>query len=390
MAVAVLSRPNGLESADRDFARRLTARLERSDHPRSVLRVLGPNSEPVVAERLTSGDSTVELLAFPLSTSFVSPVTHEAVAWLQTESRAASLERPAGLDIEWTGDAVLGRDYMANVQTSLDRAAAATVALLLLVLLAVYRSVWLALVPLTTIGVSLAISRGLLAWMNLVGWEISSLVELFLIAVLFGSGTDFCLFVSWRFAERWNESDPAEAMRLTLSNASLALFTSAGTVIVGLSLMGTTQFKLFSSTGPSVALGLAMTLAATLTLTPALLVLLARYRPRAFRRFTVPASGFWQRIGDASLARPRLTWVATLLVMAPLAVVGLRTTLIQDLMSELPASTPSARAFRLIASKFEQGMTAPLTVVLESGNDLRGSEGLALIDDVSRYLSRQR
>ena len=35
-------------------------------------------------------------------------------------------------------------------------------------------------------------------------------------------------------------------------------------MIVGLSLMGTTRFKLFSSTGPSVAIGLAITLAATL------------------------------------------------------------------------------------------------------------------------------
>ena len=31
-------------------------------------------------------------------------------------------------------------------------------------------------------------------------------------------------------------------------------------MIIGLLLMGTTQFKLFSSTGPSVALGLALTL----------------------------------------------------------------------------------------------------------------------------------
>ena len=47
--------------------------------------------------------------------------------------------------------------------------------------------------------------------------------------------------------------------------------------------MGTTKFKLFSSTGPSVALSLVVALCvATLTLTPALLVMLARIRPRAF------------------------------------------------------------------------------------------------------------
>ena len=44
--------------------------------------------------------------------------------------------------------------------------------------------------------------------MILAGWEISPLVELFLIAILFGTGTDFCLFLSWRFAEHWNPRQP--------------------------------------------------------------------------------------------------------------------------------------------------------------------------------------
>ena len=179
---------------------------------------------------------------------------------------------------------MIGRDYMANVQTSLDRAAVATVVLLLIVLLAVYRSFWLALVPLATIGASLVISRGVLAWMMLAGWELSPLVELFLIAILFGTGTDFCLFLSWRYAEHLNPNNPAGSMRVTLARSFSALVTSAGTIIIGLLLMGTTKFKLFSSTGPSVALSLVVALVATLTLTPALLVLLARIHPRAVRR----------------------------------------------------------------------------------------------------------
>ncbi len=51
-------------------------------------------------------------------------------------------------------------------------------------------------------------------------------------------------------------------------------------MIVGLSLMGTNKFRLFSSTGPSVAVGLVWSLAATLTLTPALLILLALIVPK--------------------------------------------------------------------------------------------------------------
>src|SRR5262249_23312402 len=149
---------------------------------------------------------------------------------------------------------------------------------------------------------------------------ISPLVELFLVAILFGTGTDFCLFVSWRFSEHFNPNNPAGAMRVTLRRSFLALLTSAGTVIIGLSLMGTTRFKLFSSTGPSVALGLALTLVATLTLTPALLVLLATHRPRAFAGLTARSSGFWDRLGRSAMARPAWSWLAALLVMLPLAI----------------------------------------------------------------------
>ena len=284
----------------------------------------------------------------------------------------------------------IGRDYMSNVQISLDRAAVATVVLLLGVLFAVYRSVWLALVPMATIGISLVISRSVLAWMTLAGWEVSPLVELFLVALLFGCGTDFCLFVSWRFGEHWDAGDPARAMRVALERSSSTLLTSAGTVIVGLSLMGTTRFKLFSTTGPSVAIGLAITLAATLTLTPALLVIVARLVPRAFTGLTAPPSGLWERVARAALERPIVSWLATVLIMAPLAVLGLRSSFVQDVMTEMPSDMTSVKNLRWLATKFDTGSLAPLTVVLDSDSDLRGSEGLALIDDLSRFLARQR
>jgi RND superfamily putative drug exporter len=390
MAVVALHRRDGLTAVDLAYARRLAARFERADRPRDVLRVLGPLSQPEIADRMVSSDRTTQLIALPLAKTFVAPASHEAVAWLQAEATRPGLRAPAGLDLCWTGDAVIGRDYMANVQTSLDRAAVATVILLLIVLLAVYRSFWLALVPLLTIGISLVITRGLLAWMNLAGWEISPLVELFLVALLFGCGTDFCLFVSWRYGEHFDAADPAGAMRLTLHSSWMALVTSAGTVITGLSLMGATRFKLFSSTGPSVAIGLVLTLAATLTLTPALLVLLAQYRPRAFAGFSESSTGVWERLGRLAMARPIRCWLATVGVMVPLAVLGLRTHFVQDVMSELPTATSSARHVHLIAEKFGQGVLAPLTVVLDSDRDLRCSEGLALIDDVSRFLTHHR
>ncbi len=144
MAVAALYREGGLSAQDEQFARRLSERFLAPQHPKEIVRVLGPASPPEIASRLTSADHTVQLLAVSLSTSFVAPISQDVVAWLERQAHSADLAMPAGLELRWTGDAVIGRDYMANVQTSLDRAAIATIVLLLIVLLAVYRSFWLA------------------------------------------------------------------------------------------------------------------------------------------------------------------------------------------------------------------------------------------------------
>ncbi|MBV8557335.1 MAG: MMPL family transporter, partial [Planctomycetaceae bacterium] len=175
LAIVALHRPGGLTRADHAYARRLSDRIMAADRPAEVIRVLGPRSVAEVAGRLLSRDGTVELMAVHLGKPFVSPATQKAVAWLEARSDSAGLARPDGLEVHWSGDAVLGMDFMADVQTSLDRAALVTVFLLLIVLLVVYRSLWLALVPLTTIGVNLVIARGVLAWMTLAGWEISPL-----------------------------------------------------------------------------------------------------------------------------------------------------------------------------------------------------------------------
>src|SRR5262249_22928076 len=190
--VLTLHRPSGLTKADRDFARQISraidpARVPKNERPPEILRLLGPDARPEIASRLVSRDKTLQLIVAQLSTSFVSPSSARAVAWI--EQRMKTLQPPPGLKIESTGDAVIGRDYMRSVQKSLDRAALATVFLLLAVLLFVYRSLLLAMVPLVTIGVGLVVSSGVLAWLALAGWPISSLVQLFLVVILFGCGT---------------------------------------------------------------------------------------------------------------------------------------------------------------------------------------------------------
>lgn len=386
-----LKRVSKLTPADQAIARRLAQSVETStNRPKGILRVMGPDSRPEISTRLVSADGTMQLIVVPLETSFVDPRTYDLIDWIERTMKSEVGKLPEGLETLWTGDALIGREYMLDVQRSLDRAAVITVVLLLAVLMAVYRSFLLAMIPLSTIGVGLLVSRSALAWMASSGWEISPLVELFLVVILFGSGTDFCLLLSWRYGEHFNAEAPARSMRVALRRSMEPLVTSAGTVIVGLLLMGTTEFKLFSSTGPSVGLGLAITLAASLTLTPALLVLLAKRRPGCFKGISQESGTFWLKVARLVLSRPASTMAATLLLMILPILAGLRVDFVMDILSEMPTSNLPGRNLRTIAKSFGEGVVAPITMIVQADRDMRDPDGLELIDDLSRFVAHQR
>lgn len=393
-AVAVLTRREGLTDADRIFAGDLARAFRAEGHPANIQRILGPDSEAEIAARLKSKDGRSQMVVANLATDWTVPRSQETVAWMK--STAEKLARPEGLSVEWAGDAAMGVDYMGGVKTTLDRAAIVTIVLLTALLMWVYRSAPLALIPLATIGAGLIVSRGLLAWADQLGWATTSLVELFLVVVLFGTGTDLCLFLSWRFAERWSEGDPAVALRATMGRTAPALLATAGTAVFSLCLMGNARFALFAKTGLSVAFGIIIGLCAALTLTPALLLLLARRRPKSFDAFRArlerEQKGLWNKVGRTVMRRP-LAWSGLVLVaMIPVALYfGVRSRFSHDMIAELPADAPSKRGLTLMREEFGDGSTGPLTVVLqaEKGQDWNSTEGLALIDDVSRLLDHR-
>ena len=98
MAVAVLHRPGGLTDADRQYRAAVVAavRGRRADR-RRWSGCSGPASSPEIAAAAgqpATGRSS--LVAVSLSSSFVAPVTHDAVAWMERQATAAELAVPGG------------------------------------------------------------------------------------------------------------------------------------------------------------------------------------------------------------------------------------------------------------------------------------------------------
>jgi putative drug exporter of the RND superfamily len=278
----VFRRPDGLTDRDRAWIRDTEAWLRSDRAPEAVLRTQSVYSRPELRDALQSEDGTTTIVVIGFSRPPFTPITNEAVEAIRDQVIPAA---PEGLRVHLTGNAGVGADQASAIDRSVEQTTVITLILVVLILLWVYRSPIAPLVPLVTVAVALGVSRGLVALMATTGLEVSALVETFMVVIVFGAGTDYCLFVVSRYKEELGlhqegEDPPRRPVLVgTMVVIGGVIASSAATVVVGFASQGVAEFGLYRTTGPAMAVAVLITLAAGLTLTPALLAILGR---RAF------------------------------------------------------------------------------------------------------------
>jgi RND superfamily putative drug exporter len=400
-----------LERADRplgeaDFALvdQLTAALEQLRREAPDLKITGVSSyqDGLIGSRLTSPDRQCTLIQVSLGTPYLALHTQTAVDRAQklVQQRLAAAG-PGAPRLFTTGAAGLGRDLTRSYGDSLDGTTGATVLLVVLVLLMVYRAPLLALVPVLTIAASVWVALKMLALLTLLpGVHLVTISKIFAVVLMYGAGTDYCLFLVSRYREELEAGqDVPDALARSVGRVGWALAASAGTVMCGLGLMGLAEFAKVRYAGPGIALGLAVALLASLTLTPALLRLLGpavfwpcrapQPRPvRLARPWNGDGSGLWGWLSERVVARPVLVWCAAAVALVPLAVVGFRVTPSYRPTSQLSPTSDSLQGLAVLEKHFTAGETGPLTVLLASPTDWNGAAGRLEIDHLSRGFAR--
>jgi len=335
-----------------------------------------------VGKRLTSYDKKCTLVQISLASPYLAVKTRDTV------DRAEALVRPlieeVGLSapsVLVTGPAGIGRDLVSASAKSLDDTTLATVILVVVVLLIVYRSPLLALIPLITIGIAVWVSLKILALLTLIpGVHLVNVAQVFAVVILFGAGTDYCLFLISRYREELETGQTKGfALRCSVSSVGGALAASAGTVMCGLGMMGFAEFGKIRCAGPVIALGLFVALAASLTLTPSLLRLVGRkvFWPQRIQP-VVPGrvrNGFWEMVSGIVVRRPGLVFTLALLPLLPLAFIGTRVIPTFKPIGDLSSTSESVRGLEVIQTHFTAGETGPLTVLLSSPKPWTSPEG---------------
>jgi putative drug exporter of the RND superfamily len=292
-----------------------------------------------------------------------------------------------GLEILATGSAAIGGETLTAARDSLRYTEWFTVLMVLLILSLVYRSPLLIAVPLVSIGLAVAVSTGVISWLTLgsrEGWlpldlRIFTTSRIFVFVILFGAGTDYCLFLIARLREEAAQWPWDVAVSKALSGVSEALLGSALTTVVGLAMLWIAQFGKFHYTGPIIAVCLLIGLFVCMTLTPAILRLLG---PRVFWPSTVrvddrslsslgqragsPPAGLWGLIALRLTNRPGLALVVGFgLLMIPAGYGYIHEQdVTYDISSQLAPSAESRRGFRMLSTHFGIGEVTPTTVLL--------------------------
>ena len=268
-AAIVISREAKLTDSDFAYLDGLEAWLRSDEAPAPVRGTQSVRTRPEVKDVLSSGDGTTTILIVQFSTPPFEPPTNDAIVAIREHIRS---DRPEGLAVHVTGNAGVAADQANTIAESVDRTTLITLILVVAILLWVYRSPVTVIVPLITIGIALAVSQGVVALLADAGMKVSSLVETFMVVIIFGAGTDYCLFVISRFREEVGRTREYRATLVaTVAVVAGVIASSAGTVIVGFTAQGVAKFGMFRTVGPAMAVAVLITLVAGLTLTPALM-----------------------------------------------------------------------------------------------------------------------
>jgi putative drug exporter of the RND superfamily len=362
-AIIVFSRPGGGRLTAADSAK--VAAIARTLNSRHVANVTG------ITATAPSPNQLVQTALVGMRSSVVNGngnTAGDAVRTLRTDIKP--LMKGTGLQEGITGSAAQQLDSQQSGNRAQEIVLLATLLLILILLFVIFRSPIIAFLPLIVIALVSKVATGLIADVNkALSLNTDSSIATILIVVLFGIGTDYILFLMFRYREALRSGEhQKQAMVTAVTRVGEVIASAAAVVIVAFLALLLSSLSVLRSMGPALAIAVATTLVAGLTLVPAVVSLLGpkvfwpskswRQEPKAVR-FTA--------IGRAMGRRPAVFAAASGLLLIGLAVGALGFTPTFDLSSAgIPASAESQTALHTLEKGLPPGATDPTVVLLHS------------------------
>ena len=422
-AVVVFARPGGLSEADLATIGRIGDGLNR-------LAITGatPIIDPFSADATESlGDvASIARGVGPLSRDGEAALVVLALNAADRGAVTGGVRRvrrylanhvPAGVSAYVTGPAGIAADLERVADEAGDTLLVATLSLVLLLLLLVYRAPLLALTPLLVVGAAYLVAVGIAYLLIEAGWiTVNSEGTMLLLVLVFGAGTDYSLLLVHRYREELDRGRPAaQALPLALRESMPAIAASGGTVIAAMLVLLVANLESTHWLGPILAIGIATMLAAAFTLLPALLAVLgplafwpgrrsrgsfvARAATKEPRDGSEPGCGSvvarpatkeprdaWGRVAGVVRRRSRVLILAITAALLVLAVGNFSHHGTIGFGQGETKPTNSSRGTKVLNEHFPPGLSSPLAAVVDDADLARVARGMEQLHEVKLAL----
>jgi RND superfamily putative drug exporter len=298
------------------------------------------------------------------------------------------ISQPPDLKMTVAGPPVFYADIVKLTSSDLRRAETVALPIAAAVLVLVFGSVVAAAVPLIIGGAAVLVT---LAFVALIAQfrEMSIFVLNITTMLGLGLGVDYALFITNRFREEIQRHPIEEAVAVTLATSGRAVFFSGLTVCVGLLALVSFDFMILRTVGIGGSLVVLMTVAAAMTLLPAVLgVLGPRVNALSIRLPAVDIGGFWHTLAGWVMRRPIPVASAVLAVLLLLGWPLRNIDLSSPDASILPTSVPSRQGFDILKNAFGPGALDPVVVVVKASGPILSPENIGRLYDFSQQLLR--
>lgn len=343
----------------------------------NVTSVLNPVENEEIESQLVSENGKTVLIPITVDGS------DEEVNQIVNDIRSTII--PSDMTAYVTGEAVINNDVNKSAQEGLKRTEIITVILIFGLLLAVFRSIVTPFIPLIAVGITYLLSQSLVAFfIEWFGFPVSNYTQIFLVAILFGIGTDYCILLLSRYKEELSAGrEVKEAIVNTYKTAGRTLLISGIAVFVGFFAIGFAEFPIFKS-AVAVAVGIAVLLLVLFTIVPVFMLLL---KEKLFWPSKKSAahhdSKLWVGMSKLSVNRPVLSMLVVAIITVPL-LLTYDNSLSFNTVDEIGDDYESVKGLRAIENGFGKGDSLPVQVVIESDQTIVNEEMIPYVERLSQ------
>jgi len=259
-----------------------------------------------------------------------------------------------------------------------------------IILIIVYRSPLLWILPLFTAIIALSVAGTIVYYAAKADLlDLNGQSQGILSVLVLGAATDYALLLIARYREELHHHESRYvAMKVSLRGVFEPILASGSTVIAGLLVLLLSDLSGNRGLGPVGAIGVAVSMITVLTLLPALLLVFGRWifwpKIPKFDDVDEQLSGTWAKIGNAVERNPKRIWISTALLLVIFA--GFSFTLKADGLANTEAftkRTDSVIGLERLGEHFPSGEGSPVEIVVKQGDVAQATTALLGVSNVA-------